>query len=162
MAFGEFAYSFALFDSDRRLADWDAGFEREWLYAAPVLRRGMTYPELLKAALAAPEAQGFVADNYGADAEAMIRDRTASFGTDRSWEYKTPEERIVRVDERRTAGGGVRRFAWDVTEERRATSALTEARQRLQAADSDTGAVFTETRRNPDGSYVFEPVSANL
>ena len=163
MAFGEFAYSFALFDSDRRLADWDAGFEREWLYAAPVLRPGLTYPELLKAALSAPETRGFVIENYGnAGVEAMIRDRVVTFGTDRSWEYRTPENRMVRVDERRTAQGGIRRFAWDVTEEYRATTALTEARQRLEAADSDTGAVFTETRRNPDGSYVFEPVSENL
>jgi PAS domain S-box-containing protein len=66
------------------------------------------------------------------------------------------------VDERRTAQGGIRRFAWDVTEEREATTALTEARQRLETADSAPGAVFTETRRNPDGSYVFEPVSENL
>jgi len=163
MAFGEFAYSFALFDSDRRLVDWDAGFEREWLYAAPVLTPGMTYPEMLRAALSAPEAQGFVADNYGGTGvEAMMRDRIASFGTDRSWEYRTPENRIVRVDERRSAQGGIRRFAWDVTEEHQATTALTEARQRLEAADSDTGAVFTETRRNPDGSYVFEPMSESL
>jgi PAS domain S-box-containing protein len=162
MAFGEFAYSFALFDADGRLVDWDAGFEREWLYAAPVIKPGITYPELLKAALNAPAARGFVADNYRAGVNAMIRDRIASFGTDRSWEYRTPENCMVRVDERRTAQGGVRRFAWDITEERRATTALTEARQRLEAADSDTGTVFTETRRNPDGSYVFEPMSEGL
>ena len=92
----------------------------------------------------------------------MIRDRVAGFGTNRSWEYRTPENRIVRVDERRTTQGGILRFAWEVTEEREATTALTEARQRLETADSAPGAVFTETRRNPDGSYVFEPVSENL
>ena len=51
---------FALFDADRRLVDWDAGFEREWLFAAPVLRPGLTYPELLKAALSDPAVRGFV------------------------------------------------------------------------------------------------------
>ena len=141
MAFGEYAYSFALFDADHRLVDWDKGFEREWLFAAPVFRPGITYPEMLEAALSDAAAQGFVDDNYGGvDIDTMIRDRVASFGTDRSWEYKTPEDRIVRVDEHRTAQGGIRRFAWDVTAERRATTALTEARQRLEAADSDTGA----------------------
>ena len=56
MASGEFTHSFALFDADRRLVDWDEGFEKEWLYAVPVLRPGITYPEMLKAALSDPAA----------------------------------------------------------------------------------------------------------
>jgi two-component system cell cycle sensor histidine kinase PleC len=163
MAVGEFAYSFALFDAESRLVDWDEGFEHEWLFAAPVFRPGITYPEMLKAALSDQAATGFLRDNYGGvDADSVIRERIATFGTNRSWEYTTSEGRNIRVDERRTAQGGIRRFAWDVTEERRATTALTEARQRLEAADSDTGTVFTETRRNPDGSYVFEPIGEAL
>jgi PAS domain S-box-containing protein len=163
MAFGEFAYSFALFDAEGRLVDWDQGFEREWLFAAPMFRTGITYPEMVNAALSDEAATSFLRDNYGGvDTDSVIRERLATFGTDRSWEYITREGRNVRVDERRTAQGGIRRFAWDVSEERRARTALSEARQRLDAADSDTVSVFIETRRNPDGSYVFEPIGEAL
>jgi len=163
MASGEFAFSFALFDADHRLVDWDEGFENEWVYAAPQLKRGMHYKDMVRAALSAPETEDFVTRNYPGHAlEALIESRAASFGADRTREYSTLGDRTVRVDERRTRLGGVRRFARDITEEKRAESALTEARQRLEAADSDTGAVFTETRRNPDGSYVFEPIGEAL
>jgi len=163
MATGEFTHSFALFDADSRLVDWDEGFENEWLFAVPALKRGVTYPDLLRAALSDPIARQFMEVNYHeSDLETVIRSRVKSFGNDRSWDYTMLGTRVVHVDERRTALGGIRRLARDITEERQAETALVEAQQRLEAADSETGAVFTETRRNPDGSYVFEPVSEGL
>jgi len=163
MASGEFIHSFALFDADTRLVDWDEGFENEWVFAVPVLKRGITYADMLRAALSHPLAEKFAQDNFGeSDIEAVIRGRVATFGTDRNWEYGIHGSRIVHVDERRTALGGIRRLARDITEERQAETALVEAQQRLEAADSETGAVFTETRRNPDGGYVFEPISEGL
>jgi PAS domain S-box-containing protein len=163
MAIGEFTHSFALFDADSRLVDWDEGFENEWVFAVPKLKRGITYPDLLRAALSDPVAQQFMEANYHeTDIETVVAGRVKSFGTDRNWEYSNLGTRVVHVDERRTALGGIRRFARDITEERQAETALVEAQQRLEAADSETGAVFTESRRNPDGSYVFEPISEGL
>jgi PAS domain S-box-containing protein len=163
MAAGEFAYSFALFDANQQLVDWDEGFEKEWVYAAPKLRRGITYREMVRAALSDPATEEFITLNYpGQDQEELIAERTAGFGSNRTWEYTIFGNRTVRVDERCTRLGGVRRFARDITEERQAESALAEAQQRLEAADSGPGVAFTETRRNPDGSYVFEPISEAL
>jgi len=163
MASGEFTHSFALFDADSRLVDWDEGFENEWVFAAPVLKPGMTYAEMLRAALSDPAAEQFVEENFGKSGiEAVIASRLKTFGTDRTWEYDFNGSRAARVDERRTRLGGIRRFARDITDEKQAETALVEAQQRLEAADSSAEGVLTETRRNPDGSYVFPPISEGL
>jgi PAS domain S-box-containing protein len=163
MADGEFTHSFALFDADHRLVDWDEGFANEWLYAAPVLKRGITYPELLKAALSDQAAQQFVRDNYGeGNVSQLICARIGTFGTNRSWRYTSGPNRVVSVDEHLTALGGVRRLARDITNETEAQTALAEAQQRLEAADSDVEGVLTESRRKPDGSYQFPPISEGL
>ncbi len=69
---------------------------------------------------------------------------------------------LIDADGRLVTAPRTRRFARDITEERQAETALVEAQQRLEAADSETGAVFTESRRNPDGSYAFDPISEGL
>jgi PAS domain S-box-containing protein len=163
MASGEFTHSFALFDADSRLVDWDEGFENEWVFAAPVLKRGITYAEMLRAALSDPAAEQFVEENFGdSGIEAVIEARLKTFGTDRTWEYAFNGSRAAQVDERRTKLGGIRRFARDITDEKQAETALVEAQQRLEAADSNAEGVLTETRRNPDGGYVFPPISEGL
>ena len=163
MTSGEFLHSFALFDAQARLIDWDDGFAAEWRFASPALTPGVGYVALLEAALSDPVTLEFLEQNHGTrDSRALIKLRFEAFGTDRTWEYDTQEGRTVHVDERRTASGGVRRLARDITEEREAETALVEAQQRLEAADSDAGGVFTETRRNVDGSYVFPPISEGL
>ena len=163
MASEEFLHSFALFDADGRLVDWDEGFAAEWFYAAPVLVAGVAYADLLRAAMSNARTVQFIVDNYAMDdREAFIRGRVAAFGTDRSHEYRIPSGRIIRVDEHRTVSGGVRRLARDITEEKQAEDALVEAQQRLEATDSDVSVALTETRRNPDGSYVFAPISEGL
>jgi PAS domain S-box-containing protein len=163
MASGEFTHSFALFDADHRLVDWDDGFENEWVFAAPVLKRGMTYAEMLRAALSDPAAERFVEENFGESGlDAIIQSRVKTFGTDRTWEYSIVGGRAVRIDERRTRLGGIRRFARDITDEKQAGTALVEAQQRLEAADSNAEGVLTETRRNADGSYVFPTISESL
>jgi PAS domain S-box-containing protein len=163
MPFQEFTQSFALFDADRRLVDWDEGFENEWVFAAPVLKRGMTYAEMLTAALSDPAAEQFVKENFGdSSLDSIIQGRIETFGADRTWEYSLADGRAVRIDERRTRQGGIRRLARDITGEKQAGTALVEAQQRLEAADSDAEGVLTETRRNPDGSYVFQPISEGM
>jgi PAS domain S-box-containing protein len=163
MAAGEVLHSFALLDPEGRLIDWDEGFEREFYYAAGKLRRGMTYAELLTTALDGAGVSDFLQRQTGFnEIESLIRDRLKNFGKDQSREYHTPDGHTVVVEELRTVGGNIRRLARDVTGERRAEGALAMAQQRIEAADFDTGGVYAETVRKPDGSYVFPPVSEGL
>ncbi len=163
MASEEFLHSFALFDADGRLVDWDEGFAGEWHYAAAKLVRGVAYVDLLRAALSNTRTIQFIVDNYAMDdREEFIRKRVEGFGTDRSHEYRMPSGRIIHIDEHRTVSGGVRRLARDVTEEHLAEDALVQAQQRLDATDSDIGGVFTESRRTPNGSYIFPAISESL
>ncbi|MDB5395926.1 MAG: domain S-box protein [Rhodospirillales bacterium] len=162
MAPGKFQHSFALFDAEGRLIDWDEGYAREWRISGPPLKSGITYAEILKTALNAPQAREFLAANYkSASPEEVIQAQIKGFATNRSHEYRSPAGIFIRVDEERTVSGGVRRLARDITEEKEAGDAL-EAQQRLEEADSDAGGVLTETRRNPDGSYVFPRISEGL
>ena len=163
MTSGDFLHSFSLFDAGGRLVDWDEGFAAEWRFASPGLQVGVSYVTLLEAALSDPITLDFLEKNHGTrDSAALIQLRLQAFGTDRTWEYRTIEGRAVYVDERRTATGGIRRLARDITHDREAETALVEAQQRLEAADSDGIGVITETRRNPDGSYVFPAISEGL
>jgi PAS domain S-box-containing protein len=163
MESGENPYSFALFDAEGRLVDWDRGFESEFLYASPILKAGITYSEILRAAVSNPLVRDFMAENFeNPDPEAVIQTRLADFGRNWAHEYRQVGGRLIHVEEQRTANGGICRFARDVTEERAAEGALARARWQLDAAGSDTQGVFVEIRRNPDGSYVFPPVSDGI
>lgn len=162
MAAGKFQHSFALFDAEGRLVDWDEGYDQEWQLADISPSADVTYGELLTAALNNPMAREFLANNYPESTpEEVIRTQIEGFGTDRSREYRTQTGRLIQIDEQRTISGGVRRLAHDVTDEREAAGAL-QAQQRLEEADTDTGGVLVETRRNPDGSYVFPTISEGL
>jgi PAS domain S-box-containing protein len=156
----KFRDSFALYDSDHRLVDWDDGFVEEFRLAGVTLTRGMRYADMLRAAITHPAAmQLFVEHSEFCDTESLIRERLNGFGADRSSEYRTLTGQIVRVDEHRTAAGGIRRSTRDVTDERAGGTALLKANQRQDAEDSDLHSAPVEIRRNPDGSYVFPPVS---
>ncbi len=159
----EFRKSVSLFDAEGRLVDWDEGFVREWDYARPLIKRGVPYVTLLAAALGNARSKQFVRENFGSDdPQDLIRIRTEGFGTDRSYEYRTTAGRLISVDEHCTLSGGIHRLAHDITDEKRMEGELAEARQRLNAVDPDEYGVLTETRRSPDGSYIFEPISEGL
>jgi len=163
MAAGDFQNSFALFDADGRLVDWDKGFELEYRYAAPVLRLGISYGDILRAALGTADAKRFLHDNFKtSDVDKLIQNRVESLGTNLTREYRTPSGRIIRVDQLPTERGGVRRLSRDITDERSAEEALAKAHQQLDAADSDSQGALIEIRRNPDGSHVFPPISDAL
>jgi PAS domain S-box-containing protein len=147
---------FALYDSDHRLVDWDDGFVEEFQLAGVMLKPGMHYADVLRAATADPVGLAMFAEHAGDEA---VRERLAGFGSDRSCEYLTFTGRIVRIDEYRTTAGGVRRSTRDVTDERAGGKALLKANQQQDAEDSDLHSAPVEIRRNPDGSYVFPPVT---
>jgi len=156
----KFRDGFALYDSDHRLVDWDDGFVEEFRLAGVTLKSGMHYADVLKAATADPVSLAMFAEQYDVrDANDAVQERLAGFGRDRSCEYHTLTGRIVRVDEHRTAAGGVRRSTRDVTDEHAGGTALLKANQRQDAEDSDLDSAQVEIRRNPDGSYVFPPVN---
>jgi PAS domain S-box-containing protein len=159
----EFGNSFAVFDGERRLVDWDEGFAREWSFAFPQLKPGIRYAELLAAALAHPGAGRFLQENFGTDDVAAIMEaRMSGLGGARSRQYRTPAGRILIVDEQPTGMGGLRRIARDMTEQIQAEDALTAARHRLQAADLESDGIRVELRRNPDGTYFMPPVPEGL
>jgi PAS domain S-box-containing protein len=163
MASGEFQNSFALFDADGRLVDWDKGFELEFRYAAPFLKLGVSYADILRAAIDTADAKQFLRDNFQtADFEALIQNRVKNLGKELTREYRTPDGRVVRVDQLPTERGGLRRLSRDITDERAAEEELAKAQQQLDAADSDALGALVEIRRNADGSYVFPPISDGL
>jgi len=163
MASGDYPYSFALFDAKGRLVDWDEGFEQEFRYAAAILRPGLTYAEILRAAVDTPEVREFLETNFNnPDPQAVVQTRLAEFGKNWGHEYRQVGGRLILVDEQTTANGGICRFSRDITEEREAEDALAKARWQLDAAESDAQGVFVEIRRNPDGSYVFPPISDGI
>lgn len=162
VAVEEFRNSFALFDSEQRLVDWDAGFALEWSFVASRLRPGITFTELIRAAIDDPVALQFMRDSFGIeDPQALLADRVGRFGQSRTIRHQVAGSRIFLVDEQPTEQGGVRRISRDITDEYRAEAALTAAQQKLKAADSAEG-VFVEIRRAPDGSYHFPPIPAGL
>ncbi len=163
MAAGDFQNSFALFDADGRLVDWDKGFELEFRYAAPFLKLGIGYADILRAAIDTADAKKFLHDNFQtSNYEALIQNRVKNLGQELTREYRTSGARTIRVDQLPTERGGVRRLSRDITDERNAEEALAKAHQQLDAADSDSQGALVEIRRNPDGSYVFPPISDAL
>jgi PAS domain S-box-containing protein len=157
-----FRNSFALFDSEKRLVDWDAGFALEWSFVASQLKPGIPFADLVRAAISDPIALQFMRETFGVeDTQALLANRITRFGQPRTVRHQAANGRIMLVDEQPTEAGGVRRISRDITEEYLAEAALTAAEQKLKAADSDEG-VFVEIRRTPDGSYHFPPVPAGL
>jgi PAS domain S-box-containing protein len=155
--------SFALIGGDGRMVNWDEGFEQEFQFAAPLLKPGIPYAEIALAASEDPYVTQFMLDNSGAsDIEMLVQDGLEGLGNDRSGEYRTPDGRVIRVDQHRTLSGDIRRFARDITNDIDENQKLSETYRRLDAVDAGLGAVLTKSRRNPDGSYVFEPITKEL
>jgi PAS domain S-box-containing protein len=159
----EFLQSFALIDADGKLVAWDRGLEIEWAAAGHLIRRGASYAEIVRALATSPDAEAFMKANFpSTDPERHLQARIAGLGNRRSHEYRTTEGRTILVEERPIVSGGTQRIARDVTEEKQLEDDLAEARKRLEAVDSSEYGVLTESRRTPDGHYIFEPISEPL
>jgi hypothetical protein len=156
----KFLDSFSLWNADHRLVDWDPGFAQEFQFAGMTLTPGLSYGEFLGAVVRNPFARQFVAEHADfTSPESLIAERLEGFGRDRRSEYRRGNGSIVEIDERRTVGGGVRRFTRDVTDQREAGTALLKANRRRDAEDSLQESAPTEIRRNSDGSYTFPPIT---
>jgi PAS domain S-box-containing protein len=151
---GRFPDSFALFDADHRLVDWNEGFVQEYQRIGLTLTRGLSYAEMLRAAQARLTPEELSAGHADFDdIERELQDRLAGFGEERTSEYRTPAGRIVRIDEQRSLSGGVLRSARDVTDERETGTALLRVRAQRDAEESDLSIAQVELRRYPNGTY---------
>ncbi len=144
---------FALFDAGDKLVVFNSAYER--MYAlGEVIREGATFEELVRAAarrgryagVNEPELESFIADRM-----ALHRRPTGPF------EHQGEDGRWVRVDERRTASGGIVGIRWDITEMRERELALARQTALLSATiehmseglsviDAD-GAIIATNRR---------------
>ncbi len=122
------AEGIAFFDADDRAVVWNSRYA-ELVDPAGVLKAGQTFRALLEANLKAgvhPEAEG--------QEEAWLADRVNTRGRLGSDEHRNGD-RWVRAERRRTRDGGLVTVCVDVTEFRRATEILAQARDAAEAAN---------------------------
>jgi PAS domain S-box-containing protein len=155
---GDLLNSFALIDADGRLVFWDDGFAQEFRFAESLIKPGASYAEIARAASRDPRVEELLANSGFGDLDSLFEHGIEELGGDFCWEYRTPEGRIIRVEQFRTESSGLRRFARDVTETRDAGDRSTTVYRRLDAA----AGVLTEIRRAPDGNFVFPPIDEPL
>ena len=149
--------SFALFDRNGRLLEWNTDFLEELPVAAPVIRLGASYEEIVSRVYDAP-ADDLVDASDPIQREGHRAALLKNFGEDREFDYRRGD-RIFRVRESLTLSGGVHRLARDVTAERQTNEKLAEAEKRLKAGAGEFTSVPFKLRRLPSGSFVYEPLT---
>jgi PAS domain S-box-containing protein len=147
-----FEQSFALFDGEGRLLEWDRGFVQEMAGARSLILRGARFADIVRHARSVPPPNG---DGQSTPADRRAEEWLADFGTAKNFDYRW-NDRILNVREHRTANGGIFRLARDVTAERQRREAYYEAQKQLQAA-SVAADVFTWIRRNANGELSYPP-----
>ena len=155
---GDLLNSFALIDADGRLVFWDDGFVEEFRFAAPLIKVGASYAEIARVTSQDPRVRELLASSGFGDLDSLLEHGIKELESDFRGEYRTPEGRVIRVEQYRTESGGLRRFSRDITEERDQGDRLTTVYRRFDAA----GGVLVETRRMPDGNYAFQPIDEAL
>jgi PAS domain S-box-containing protein len=130
-----FQQSFAIIDSDGRLVDWNLDFLAEFQPAAPLIRRGAPFGEIL----------AFVYPN-----DAGWFDRP---GRPLEFDY-VYDERVIRVTESPTASGGIYRIAHDVTEERALRKPIGRTVGKPDQVAVPDAAVSFRMRMSPEGDVV--------
>ncbi len=131
---------FVLFDSADRLVMCNDKFREIFARCEPKIVEGASFEEILRYGIA----KGQYPDAVGRE-EAFVAERLEEHRkADSSLELRMPEDRWVRVVERRTACGGRVGFRFDVTEAKRQARALESARKRAEAA---AGQLREQTRK---------------
>ena len=157
MTVPQFQQSFALFDRDGRLVEWNADFISELPVAAHAIKPGASFEEIVdcvyKSQFGRPESAA-ESDDRAVHREEMVQ----GFGTDREFHYRQ-EDRVFHVRESLTLSGGIHRLARDVTAERQISDKLAEAEKRLKAGAGEFTSVPFKLRRSPSGSFVYEPLT---
>jgi PAS domain S-box-containing protein len=150
----DFQQSFALFDCDGCLLEWNVDFVEELSVAAPVIRTGATFAEIVGRVYDSPLNDLF--DDAGR--ESHREDLLKHFGEPRQFTYRRGGK-IFLVRESLTQSGGIHRLALDVTAERQTSEKLAEAEKRLKAGAGEFTSVPFKLRRLPSGSFVYEQLT---
>jgi PAS domain S-box-containing protein len=153
----DFQQSFALFDRDGRLVEWNADFVGELAVAAPVIKRGVSFAEIVGQVYDSPLDDSIDAAEP-AERESHREDLLKHFGKSREFQYRRGA-RVFHVRESLTESGGVHRLARDITAERQLSEKLAEAEKRLKAGAGEFTSVPFKLRRSPSGSFVYEPLT---
>ena len=157
MSAPHFQQSFALFDRQGRLVEWNADFAEE-LSAAAVISRGMTFQEIVDRIYTSQEPEIY---DTATDPEERARHRDDllnNFGRSREFHYRRGNQ-VFHVRESLTESGGIHRLARDVTTERQISEKLAEAENRLNVASSDGSSVPFKLRRAVSGQFLYEPLT---
>jgi PAS domain S-box-containing protein len=153
----DFQQSFALFDSDGRLVEWNTDFIEELSPAAPVIKRGASFAEIANRVYDNPFEDAVGADDP-AVRESHREDLLRNFGKSREYDYRRGA-RVFHVWESPTQSGGIHRLARDVTAERQLSEKLADAEKRLKAGVGEFTNVPFKLRRSAAGSFVYEPLT---
>src|SRR3569623_3636707 len=103
MSVPDFHQSFALFDRDGRLLDWNADFVEELSAAASVIRQGAAFAEIVGRVYDAP-LDDLVDSAAPAERESHREDLLKHFGKPRQFTYRRGAK-IFHVRERLTEAG---------------------------------------------------------
>src|SRR5262249_18131466 len=107
----------ALFDRDGTLISWDNGLGLEFATEPDVIGAGARDTDLVYAVRG--HASGFRTAEGKAIDPVQIRlngSPHGSFGTPRSLAYRTPDDRVIRVEETISVNGDIFRIAEDATD----------------------------------------------
>ena len=157
MAVPDFQQSFALFDRDGHLVEWNADFLKELSVAAPVIRQGATFAKIVNRVYDSP-LEDPIDSAASAERESHRDDLLKNFGRNREFDYRRGG-RVFHVRESLTQSGGIHRLARDVTAERQTSEGLAEAGKRLEAGGGEFTNVPFKLCRSPSGSFVYEPLT---
>jgi len=157
MSVPDFQQSFALFDRDGHLLEWNADFVEELSVAAPVIRQGASFSEIVSRVYDSPF-EDSAASADPAERESHREDLLRNFGRNREFHYRRGA-RVFHVRESLTLSGGIHRLARDVTAERQMSEKLADAEKRLKAGAGEFTNVPFKLRRSAAGSFVYEPLT---
>ena len=121
----------AFYDADDRLLVWNSRYAEVNPELVAALHTGARFTDIIRTGLA----EEYYLDAIGRE-EAWVDERLAArYGLSSSLEQQMVDGRWIRVQDRRTAAGGIVTVCNDITDLKRDALALTEARDAAQAAN---------------------------
>jgi len=121
----------AFYDAHDRLVIWNARYAEINPEIAEILKRGATFREIVQTGID----QGHYPEAEGREAEWLDERMTARTHLSCAMEQKTSDGRWLRVQDRRTADGGVVTLVNDITDLKRNAEILAGARDAAEAAN---------------------------
>ncbi|RZJ26024.1 MAG: response regulator, partial [Brevundimonas sp.] len=122
----------AFYDGEDRLVLWNTRYAEVNPELASTLQRGMTFREILQIGID----EGLYSEAVGRHDEWIEERMNTRAARSTTMEQHIAGDRWLRVSDRRTVAGGTVTICTDITELKRDTRALAEARDAAQAANS--------------------------